>query len=121
MGVIDGSGHAGSPAGERLHHHHVARHVHLFDQLRHHPLQPLLLGKQVAAICGFQQAHVHDVAGDGSLGAFVAGPLKLHGKIALRLDRALADNRANRIVTLLPLLHDPTCTLPPAKDRPRIP
>ena len=79
--------------------------MHLFNQFGYHALEPHFLRENVIALTRLHQAHVHDVAGDRGLSAFVASGLQLIGEIALRLDIMFANDVANDVVPLLTFSH----------------
>ena len=110
-GFVKGRGDAGSTAGERLHDNEIASDVHLFNQFGNHALKTHFLGKDIVTLARLHETHVHDIAGNSSLSALVAGRLQLISEIALRLDIAIANDVANHIMSLLPF---PQASLLPA-------
>ena len=77
----------------------------LCNQFGYHALEPHFLRENVIALTRLHQAHVHDVAGDRGLSAFVTSGLQLIGEIALRLDIMFANDVANDVVPLLTFSH----------------
>lgn len=98
-------GNAGGAARKGFHDDHIAGSVDFFNQFGNHALQAHIFGKNVESFPRLEQAHVGDIARNGSLRTIMTRFLELFGQIALRADIALANNVANDIMPLCALLH----------------